>query len=154
MRADVVVLGHEARSDPKMPRTSRHTAELVALAADVPVLAVPAKHEKLPRSALIVQDDSAAGTRARAMAESVIAPGRELHVASGPVGRELLSLIKETGAELIAVPLRGETFAVRSLTAGGVADLLDQADVDIVVAPTPSAASDGRANTADHGPGM
>jgi len=149
MKADVVVLGHEARSDPKMPRTSRHTAELVALAADVPVLAIPTKHERLPSTALIVQDDSAAGTRARAMAESVIAPGGEVHVVSSPVGRELLSLIKETGAELIAVPLHGETFAMRSLTAGGVADLLDQADVDVVVAPAPSAAAEIRANAAD-----
>ena len=154
MRADVVVLGHEARSDPRMPRTTRHTAELIALAADVPVLAVPTKHKRLPRSALIVQDDSAAGTRARAMAESVIAPGGELHVVRGPVGRELLSLIKETGAELIAVPLSGETFAVRSLTAGGVADLLDHADMDVVIAPAPSTASDRRANAADHVPGM
>jgi nucleotide-binding universal stress UspA family protein len=150
--ADIVVLGHEARTDPNTPRSSRHTAELVALAGDVPVIAVATQHEKLPRSALIVQDESDAGKRARDTAERVIAPGGELHAVRSSVGPELLALIQESGAELIAVPLYGETFAVRSLTAGGVADLLDRADVDIVVVPTPSATREGRAGAADDAP--
>ena len=148
--ADIVVLGHEARTDPNTPRSSRHTAELVALAGDVPVIAVATEHERLPRSALIVQDDSDAGKRARDTAEQVMAPGGELHAVRSSVGPELLSLIHESGAELIAVPLCGETFAVRSLTAGGVAGLLDRADVDIVVAPSPSATREGPAVGADH----
>ncbi len=150
--ADIVVLGHEPRTDPDMPRSSRHTAELVALAGDVPVIAVATEHERLPRSALIVQDESDAGKRARDTAERVIAPGGELHAVRSAVGPELLALIEESGAELIAVPLYGETFAVRSLTAGGVADLLDRADVDIVVAPAPSATREGRAVALDDAP--
>jgi nucleotide-binding universal stress UspA family protein len=135
-RASLVLLGHTTLSEEGGHRTSRHTAEQVSYGCDVPVLTVPPDVRRLPRSALVVVDDGEASRRAVAMTGAVLERGGTVHKTKGSASIETLHIAEGLGADLVCVPLTGESFAVRSLMGGGVADVLDHARCMVLITPS------------------
>ncbi|MEX2154443.1 MAG: universal stress protein [Gemmatimonadaceae bacterium] len=133
--ANLVLIGHTT-PEPGERRAGRHTAEQIALGCDIPVLTVPSGVNSLPRIAVAVIDESGGAEAAVSMATTLLGSDGALHEARGPVTREVLHLSEALGADLLSLPLAGHNATVRSLMAGGVADVLDHARCSVLVTPS------------------
>ena len=134
-RASLVVLGHTPPTDTSDRRLGRHTMEQVAIACDVPVLAVPSDLVALPSVIVTVNDDSSVAEAGRATAAAVLADGGRLDESREPVGRKMLHHAEAMGAELVVLPLHGHTTTIRSLMGGSVMDVLDHARCAVLITP-------------------
>jgi len=129
--ADLILLGHSATTENGLRRPGRHTAEQLACACEIPVLAVSGNGRSLPRLAVAVVDRG----------------GATLIRVSDRSPRAVLKVAKSLGADLLSVPLAGDSFEVRSLMSGCVVELLDHACCSVLVTPS-RGASDATAEAA------
>jgi nucleotide-binding universal stress UspA family protein len=137
--ADLVVIGRapDCQCGARAPRA--HTAEQLAIASDTPILALPQRSgDSLPRIAVVALDDSGASHRAAQLTRAVLARHGVVHAAKRAASRDLLALCDALGAELLAVPVAGDSALVRSLMGGQVAELLARARCAVLVTPSPS----------------
>jgi hypothetical protein len=130
-----VVLGHTLPCETSKHRPGRHTAEQLAIGSDSPVLIVPPGTDRLPRVAVAVNDGSAASRRALSVITTVLADDGTVRETTKPVGRVLLRLAERLGADLISMPLPGESSMTRLLLGGSVMDVLDHARGDVLITP-------------------
>jgi nucleotide-binding universal stress UspA family protein len=136
--ADLVVIGRAAdcQCGARAPRA--HTAEQLAIASDTPILALPHRTgEALPRIAVVALDDSRASHLAAQMTRAVLARHGVVHAAKRAASRDLLALCDAMGAELLAVPVAGDSALVRSLMGGQAAELLARARCAVLITPSP-----------------
>jgi nucleotide-binding universal stress UspA family protein len=145
-RADLVVVGRapDCLCGARAPRA--YTAEQLAIASDTPILALPPRSGELPRIAVVALDDSGASHRAAQLARAVLARHGVVHAARRAASRDLLALCDALGAELLAVPIAGNSAIVRSLMGGQAADLLSRARCAVLIAPSPSDSESTRAD--------
>lgn len=146
-KADLILLGHSATTENGLRRPGRHTAEQLACACEIPVLAVSGDGRSLPRLAVAVVDRGGASARAQRGAASLIADGATLIRVSDRSPRAVLKVAKSLGADLLSVPLAGDSFEVRALMSGCVVELLDHAYCSVLVTPS-RGASDAAAEAA------
>jgi nucleotide-binding universal stress UspA family protein len=136
--------------DSDFRRPGRHTTEQIACLSDVPVFAVDAALRGLPHLAVLVVDAGAASARAQLVAASLIAKEGNLLRVTERAPRNMLKLINSLGADLISVPISGDSPEVRSLMSGNVAEVLDHARCSVLI--TPSSVTPGLSGIP--GPGM
>lgn len=136
MHADLIILGHGSVCERDLRRPGRHTTEQIACLSDVPVLAVDAALRGFPRLAVMVVDGGAAGARAQLVAASLIANDGNMLRVTERVPRNMLKLINSLGADLISVPISGDSPQVRSLMSGNVAETLDHARCSVLITPS------------------
>ena len=138
IRADLIVLGHTMPTANQEHRPGRHTAEQIAISCDIPVLTVPPGCDDLPHEVVAVDDGSAVSRRLLTVATAVLAAGGTIRETTTPVNRALLRYAESLHADLLALPLHGDTAKTRVLMGGAVLDVLDHARGAILI--TPSAA--------------
>lgn len=152
--AELVIVGHAAVSHVGLRRPGRHIAEQLACACDAPILAVRHATKTLPRVAVHIADGSEVAERAEQTAVRLMGVTGQVHTWSQPITKQVLDFARTISADLVAVPLTGPDFAVRSLLSGCVIDLLDHAECSVLVAPgAAQLTDDGRSGscTDDHG---
>jgi nucleotide-binding universal stress UspA family protein len=138
MQADLIILGHGSVGESDLRRPGQHTTEQIACLADVPVLAVDETLRGFPRLAVMVVGGGAASARAQLVAASLIASDGNLLRVTERVPRNMLKLINSLGADLISVPISGDTPDVRSLMSGSIAEVLDHARCSVLISPSPA----------------
>lgn len=135
--ADLIVTGRAPYCEARAPRT--YTTERLAMASDVPMLALPQQPaDALPKVALVAIDESAAASRAVAIVRTLLDRKGQVHQASRATSPELLALCDALGVDILAVPLVGDTSTIRTLMGGQVAEVLAQARCAVLVAPSPA----------------
>jgi nucleotide-binding universal stress UspA family protein len=137
--ADLIVIGRapDCACGARAPRA--HTADQLAIVSDTPILALPRRvGDKLPRIAVVALDDSLASPRAAQLTRAILARHGVVHAAKRAASRELLALCDALGAELLAIPVAGDSAVVRSLMGGHAADVLSQARCAVLITPSPS----------------
>jgi nucleotide-binding universal stress UspA family protein len=122
--ADLVLVGHPTAGEGGLRRPGRHTPEQVACACDVPVLSVRTSLDRVPTTAVTLADGGAASRVAERLSRALVGDGGTVH----PV----LDL------DLVAVPLIGPDFQVRSLMSGSVIHVLDHVACSMLIAPSPA----------------
>jgi nucleotide-binding universal stress UspA family protein len=135
--ADLIIMGHGSVGESELRRPGQHTTEQIACLSDVPVFAVDGALRGFPRLAVMVVDGGAASARAQRVAASLIAKDGNLLRVTERVPRNMLKLINSLGADLISVPISGDSPEVRSLMSGNVAEVLDHARCSVLITPSP-----------------